>query len=337
MTAEPESSSSSRETKRITRQQAMGCLALGYAAILMICVLSSLAANKASNENPAWSPDGRQIAFSSYRRLGPRICIMNADGGNLHCATAGNMIGEQPAWSPDGGRIAFTSAGRVCVMDTNGNSVHCLTDASLRAYYPTWSPDGNQIAFLSVDDKITATYIVDVDGNNLRHLIDCFGNAHTPWPIAWSLDGRRIVFAANPGIVAGHGEEPGATALYAIDTTGDNLQHLAEPGYSCLTLSRDGTEIITCARGCYTVSVAGSESRRVADAPKLDEFPFLGLCTALSPDNSQIAFAANQGGDYEIFTMNADGSHLRRLTYYSVWDRLLRDVPLVPFIESGQK
>jgi dipeptidyl aminopeptidase/acylaminoacyl peptidase len=73
-----------------------------------------------SPENPAWSPDSRQIAFN----LCGRIYTVNADGTNLHPLKAD---GVEPSWSPDGSWIVFTEANNLAVMKADGVSRHLIT------------------------------------------------------------------------------------------------------------------------------------------------------------------------------------------------------------------
>ena len=66
--------------------------------------LTRLTSNSGLNGSPSWSPDGRQIAFSSNRDGTHKIYIMNADGSNQHAIAE---RGTQPSWSPDGSKILF--------------------------------------------------------------------------------------------------------------------------------------------------------------------------------------------------------------------------------------
>jgi TolB protein len=275
------------------------------------------------NEDPVWSPDGSRIAFSSVRRSKFRICIMNANGDNLHCLIGPDMRGMQPAWSWDGTKIAFISDDRVCVMDANGDHVRCLTDPSMRAWYPVWSPSGSQLAFLSRGNQMTAFYIVDVDGSNLRHLINGFPSGYVSRPIAWAPDGQRIAVRTDQG-------------LSIINTNGDSLGSVHPRGGGCPTWSRDGTEIVICSITCSAVSVATGEEHSLTSAPSEREISYPDGCSALSPDRTLVAFSTftKKSGDYEIYIMNANGSNPRQLTHYSVWDRMLGRIPLLPFIDK---
>ena len=109
------------------------------------------------DSTPAWSPDGRLIAFSSLRDELPNthgnseIYIMDSDGGNpTRLTQEPNSIDTLPAWSPYGNRIAFASnrdgTGDIYVMDADGGNLGRLThDEWNRSPYdwaPSWSPSG---------------------------------------------------------------------------------------------------------------------------------------------------------------------------------------------------
>jgi Tol biopolymer transport system component len=125
---------------------------------------------------PAWSPDGQWIAFTSSRSTaGPgrgSIWIMRADGSAKRQLTVhpGNGFDLAPSWSPDGQRIAFqrggisivtVATGAVATLDLPGTSTH-----------PSWSPDGRHIAFAWRPSEPGSgrweLYTVRPDGSGMR-------------------------------------------------------------------------------------------------------------------------------------------------------------------------
>ncbi len=127
------------------------------------------------NITSTWSPDGRSIAYTSYRRGAPKIFISNIYQGTLDEPTK-DSPGQSwlPAWSPDGTRIAFSSTrdgnSEIYVANRDGSNVRRLTNSPAIDSTPTWSPTGNQIAFTSDRTGTPQIYIVGVDGLGLRQL-----------------------------------------------------------------------------------------------------------------------------------------------------------------------
>lgn len=102
-----------------------------------------------SYRDPAWSPDGREIAFAARHGNQRDIYVMNTDGEQVRRLTNSPFEDRAPAWSPDGRRIAFySSRGNVAgifVMDVDGANLKRLTVGNHD--HPAWSPEGTQIAF----------------------------------------------------------------------------------------------------------------------------------------------------------------------------------------------
>jgi TolB protein len=142
---------------------------------------------------PAWSPDGKKIAFVSYDKKVPHVnpggvYVMNADGsgrtklpwpeGSMpKFATGGS---RDLAWSPDGKKIAFQGNRNIYVVAADGSSKprrlttgpHWETASS-----PTWSPDGKQIAYSAglipgAANSHTAIFEMNSDGSNPRTVTD---------------------------------------------------------------------------------------------------------------------------------------------------------------------
>jgi Tol biopolymer transport system component len=168
--------------------------------------------NEIDDELPAWSPDGRRIAFA--RDFDPVLGQVDYDIFRMRVNGAGernltNSPGVQdydPDWSPDGRRLAFTSErdgdAEIYTMRPNGTGVRQLTFNDGPTQFdgdPNWSPDGRKIAFTSERDAVPETpfqveiYTMRADGGNQTRLT--FDDLSDFLP-AWSPDGRKIAFTS---------------------------------------------------------------------------------------------------------------------------------------------
>jgi Tol biopolymer transport system component len=129
--------------------------------------------------DPAWSPDGRTLAFVR-RNAGHGVYVAKADGSGLRNLTP-KPVGTYaaPAWSPDGRKLAFVSDrdgnSEVYVMNADGSGQRNLTRNPAYDADPAWSPDGRKIAFASNRDGNSGVYVMNADGSGQRRLAQ-----HTP-------------------------------------------------------------------------------------------------------------------------------------------------------------
>ncbi|MBI4789360.1 MAG: PD40 domain-containing protein [Chloroflexi bacterium] len=97
--------------------------------------------NPADDSTPAFSPDGKQIAFTSTRDGRQQIYAMNADGSGVRRVSQSTVNDWSPSWSPDGNWIAFTSTRNnstdIYIMDTRGGNVKQMTTGG--GDRPMWS------------------------------------------------------------------------------------------------------------------------------------------------------------------------------------------------------
>jgi TolB protein len=172
--------------------------------------LRRLTRNAAPDGRAAWSPDGRRIAFLSWRHgTGADVFVMNADGSDQRNLTRkpGNEV--DPVWSPDGRAILFSAVppGQplwvggsrsasgpyrdVYVMNADGSDQRNLTHTTeAEDYAAAYAPDGRTIAFAAYDVSSTRIFVINADGSGKRALTPEI----TETSIAWSPDGRKIAF-----------------------------------------------------------------------------------------------------------------------------------------------
>jgi Tol biopolymer transport system component len=118
------------------------------------------------NNWPAFSPDGKQIAFCSSRERSFCLYVMNADGTHLRRLTSGPGFAARPAWSPDGKRLAFTANRdglyRICILGADGTGLQALSTDTDRDDYPSWSPDGRQVLAVREHNGRSDLVLLDV-------------------------------------------------------------------------------------------------------------------------------------------------------------------------------
>jgi len=162
-----------------------------------ITVLSN---SRGDDRDPAWSPDGKFIAFTSDRDGNTEVYVMNADGSNQTRVTNSPENEYHPEWSPDGNLIVFSrtmadNSGDLFITNTDGTATARLTDTPKRnEAYPDWSPNGNQIVFSAFGGGQSGIFVMSADGSNVRSIMK--GPLHYP---EWSPDGTQIVFDGEPG------------------------------------------------------------------------------------------------------------------------------------------
>lgn len=149
--------------------------------------------------HPAWSPDGKRIAFAcKSKEHDLEIYVCDADGSNRKRLTTADSPGGcfMPTWSADAKSIAYlrvVPGGKheVHVVNADGTNARLLrADASS----PTWHPNGSCIAFISKKNGKLALCSVSPDGENFKTLCEDLG-PDAPFNPAWSPDGKLVALS----------------------------------------------------------------------------------------------------------------------------------------------
>jgi TolB protein len=218
--------------------------------------------NASINILPAWSRDGRSLAYVSYRQGVPQIFVASIFEGR----STPNLTGERgsqafaPAFSPDGKRIAFASnrSGNmeVWVANADGSDAKNLTRSAAAETAPCWSPTGQQIAFTSNRSGTPQIYVMDSEGLSVER-VSTVGN-YNDAP-AWNPSKLYTEIAYTSRL------EGGAFQIAVVDVASGQARQLTESRGSCEypSWAPSGRHLVfSCQRGGnWQLTVSDREGR----------------------------------------------------------------------------
>jgi TolB protein len=252
----------------------------------------------AEGQAPAWSPDGRRIAYATCcEPAGPGatdlptgIVVVDPDGtGALRLTDRG----DRPAWSPDGSRIAYVHRDFVGpslrqelhAVALDGTAPVKLAELVVSPPWarPSWSPDGTRLAV-----GTNGIHIIEADGSGAALVTQGLAGEHQA---AWSPDGSTILFAQ---LVDGNIELftmlPDGSQMTRLTTGPPDYRHSVDaawsPDGSRIAFARlPADEPVTGMYRLYVMSADGTGLMALADSAR---WP------AWSPDGASIAYVRNR-------------------------------------------
>ncbi|MEJ2576216.1 MAG: Tol-Pal system beta propeller repeat protein TolB [Gammaproteobacteria bacterium] len=143
--------------------------------------------------SPAWSPDGRRIAYVSFEKRQPSVWVQEVFTGRREKIASFKGINGAPAWSPDGRQLALTLSKDgnpdIYVMDLARRSLRRITDHWAIDTEPAWSPDGRHLVFTSDRGGAPQIYRVAAGGGSAERVT--FEGGYNARP-SYSPDGRQL-------------------------------------------------------------------------------------------------------------------------------------------------
>jgi Tol biopolymer transport system component len=273
--------------------------------------------------NPAWSPDGRELAVATEGIVDPAVRkarseILRVDVATGRSRTLVKDEGVQPSWSPHGWRIAYWglpagSARRALwtVSAEGGVPTKVLDDGAMN-WNPVWSPDGDWLYFGSDRSGSLNLWRLPIDERS--------GEAQgDPEPVTtpstasgfWSLsrDGSRLLYAANESKsnIERFPFDPVSLRVTGPEEAVTRGSHRVR---SC-AVSPDGLRIAFHAslprEELFVAGVDGGGVRQLTDDVHNDRQPHW------SPDGRRLLFYSNRGGTYEAWIFNLDSGTTERV------------------------
>jgi TolB protein len=267
-----------------------------------------------------------KIAFVSNRSGHKEIWEMDYDGANQKQLTHLSSTSLTPRWSPDDSRIAFTCyvpyrrilSAQICIYSLLTNRLIAFPRYPGTNASPAWSPDGTKLAFMSTVNDNQEIVVTDSNGSHYHRLTYALGVSTSP---TWDpKTGQSIIFVSDRG---------GLPDLYEMNAEGTNVQKLplsAATGVAAKDLPATGYVVDPAwspngqllafswrrPEGNYDIYIMDIASDQLVELTRdsgQNERP------SWAPDGRHLVFESTRTGTRQIWSMLADGSQQRQLTF----------------------
>jgi TolB protein len=154
-----------------------------------------ITSNQSINISPAWSPDGKTIAFTCFKRRNPDLYLTNVHDKKQRLFLGAAGLNAAAAWSPDGRKLALMmrkgGSSEIFLVSRDGSNLVQLTKTGYNVASPTWSPDGKRLAFVSDRTGSPQIYVMDLTSKKTSRLT--YNGTYNASP-DWSPRGDRITY-----------------------------------------------------------------------------------------------------------------------------------------------
>jgi Tol biopolymer transport system component len=306
----------------MSRMYALRVLYLALAVMLLTAHASAIGASPirqltsttATNVRPAWSPDGKTIAYQSNQDNTYHIYVMNSDGSNVRQLTSGDNDDRHPNWSPDGKTIAVDTGDQIkreiALIDVASKNRTAVTKLGVTAQFPSFSPDGKTIAFFVYNLGTMDLWTVGKDGSNpaavTRQLATEANNQCTfaCHAARWSPDGTKVAFSDgdNARVLLMSSLTSGtATPISPDDEKSHFPVFLADGRIVYVTEHVSATQSYT---DLWIVDPSNTSTARVELAQNIQaQGPF-----ELNKDGTELLFFSPRTGNFEIYSVTLDAA-----------------------------
>jgi len=225
--------------------------------------------------SPRYSPDGRFIAFTSFKTGRPCLYLKDLESGNIRKMACFQGVNMSPAWHPSGKRLAVTlsksGSPDIYMVDLAGHIIKRLTRGPGINVSPSFSPDGQRLVFVSDRAGGPQLYVLDVVSGRITRLT--YSGSYNTDP-QWSPAGDRIVYVSR--IL-------GKFQIFTISPNGgEPVQLTFEGNNENPSWSPDGRQILFCSnrisgnKHLFVMQANGQEQRLLVQFGRRDYFPFWG-------------------------------------------------------------
>lgn len=280
---------------------------------------------------------GQRIVFTSYRNGGGDLYKVDPQGNSVARLTGMAKDEIAPAWSRDNKRIAMvrsrldasnTPHDDIYVINADGSNGHWARSTPSPYYLgdPSWSPDGSRLVLTLAAQGASYLGWMDLATGQLG-IFNAVGGGWTGRKPSYDPTGKKIVYVGSRGGTVEQISAGGAAHKVLVSSTNGVGDPTFSPDGKKLAFYKLVTDRFFGASNpeIFVKSFVDGKTTRLTKSAGLDLQP------SWSPDGSRIAFTSMRSGQLQIWTMNATGGSLLRVTHtatnegYPAWShRIVR-------------